>query len=322
MVPDAAFTSYYGRPILKAPTWAAADIAGYLFLGGLAGGSSIVAAGADLTGRHRLARATRVGALAAVTLSGGALVHDLGRPSRFYNMLRVFKPTSPMSVGSWVLTGYAPLAAGAAASDVLGRLPRVGRAFGIGAALVAPALTSYTAVLLADTAVPAWHEAYPDLPFAFVGSSAASAAGLSLLTVPAEAGPARRLALFGGLMEIGASRRIVHRTSFVAQAYRLGRADQLLRAAEGFTALGIAGGFLGRYRPWLSRLAGLSLLAGGACERFGLFEAGVTSAKDPKYVVVPQVERVSAGRPVRASTRPEDGGFISDGVSPSRRRQS
>ncbi len=301
MVPDPTFTSYYGRPILKAPVWSATDIAGYLFLGGLAGGSSLVAAGADLTGRAPLARAARIGALGAVSLSAGALVHDLGRPSRFYTMLRVLKPTSPMSVGSWILAAYSPLAAGAAASEVLGRAPRTGRLLGLGAALISPALTSYTAVLLADTAVPAWHEAYPDLPFVFVGSSAASAAGLGLLTVPAQAAPLRRLAAFGGLLEIGASRRIVHRTSFVAEAYRVGRAWQLLRAAEGATAFGIAAGFLGRGRPLVSRLAGLSLLLGGACERFGLFEAGMTSARDPKYVVVPQRERLSAGRPVRAS---------------------
>jgi len=288
MVPEATFTSYYGRPVLKAPSWHPADIAGYLFLGGLAGGSSIVAAGADLTGRPGLARTTRVGALGAVTLSGLALVHDLGRPSRFVNMLRVIKLTSPMSVGSWILTAYAPLAAGAAGSDVLGRWPRTGRLLGLGAAVLAPALVSYTAVLICDTAVPAWHEAYPDMPFVFVGGSAASAAGLGLLTAPAQAEPCRRLAMFGGLLEIGASRRIVHRTSFVAEAYRLGRARTLLRAAEGLTGLGIVGGLLGRRRHWLSRLAGLALLAGGACERFGLFEAGMISATDPKYVVVPQ----------------------------------
>ena len=82
----------------------------------------------------------------------------------------------------------------------------------------------------------------------------------------------------------------------VAEAYRLGRARTLLRGAEGLTAFGIAGGFLGRQRPALSRLAGLSLLAGGACERFGLFEAGIISATDPKYVVVPQRERLERGR--------------------------
>jgi hypothetical protein len=41
------------------------------------------------------------GAFAAITLSLAALVHDLGRPARFVNMLRVFKVTSPMSVSTW-----------------------------------------------------------------------------------------------------------------------------------------------------------------------------------------------------------------------------
>lgn len=302
MVPDAQFTSYYGRPVIKAPTWEALEIAGYLFLGGLAGGSSLVAAGADLTGRHRLARATRVGALGAISLSGILLVKDLGRPSRFYNMLRVFKPTSPMSMGTWIITAYGPLAGAAAASDILGLLPRLGRLAGLGAAALAPPLASYTAVLLADTAVPAWHEAYPHLPFVFVGSSAASAAGLSLLTVPDEAAPARRLALVGGLLEILASRRIVRQPNLVAQPYREGRSHALLRAAEACTAAGILGALAGRGRPLLSRAAGLCLLAGGVCQRFGVFEAGIASAKDPKYVVVPQRERVDRGQPVRAST--------------------
>ena len=83
MVPPAEFTSYYGKPVLNEPAWAAPDIAGYLFLGGLAGGSSLLAAGADLTGRPELARVAKArgGRRGAVSL--GLLVHDLGRPARF-----------------------------------------------------------------------------------------------------------------------------------------------------------------------------------------------------------------------------------------------
>ena len=55
MVPPAEFTSYYGRPVVKASPWEA-DIPFYLFLGGVAGGSSLLAAGADLTGRPALRR--------------------------------------------------------------------------------------------------------------------------------------------------------------------------------------------------------------------------------------------------------------------------
>src|SRR5665647_2540169 len=109
MVPEATFTSYYGRPVVKPSPWKA-DIPAYFFLGGVAAGSSLLGAGADLTDRPALRRASRLGALAGISLSMAALVHDLGRPSRFLNMQRVVRPTSPMSVGTWVLSLYGPLA--------------------------------------------------------------------------------------------------------------------------------------------------------------------------------------------------------------------
>src|SRR5207253_9025407 len=119
----------------------------------------------------------------------------------------VAKPTSPMSVGSWVLTLFGPAAGVAALSDVLGVFPRIGRAAGLAAAALAPALGSYTAVLLADTAVPAWHEAGRELPFLFVGGASATAGALAAMLAPVEeAAPARRLALPGAVMEMGAAR--------------------------------------------------------------------------------------------------------------------
>ena len=157
------------------PVWEARDIAGYLFLGGLAGGSSLLAAGADLTGRRELGRAAKAGACAAITLSLAALIHDLGRPARFVNMMRVFKVTSPMSVGTWLLSGYAPAAGVAAATALTGRLPRIGSTATAGAALLGPAVAAYTAVLLSDTAVPAWHDGYREMPFVFTGSAAMAA---------------------------------------------------------------------------------------------------------------------------------------------------
>ena len=190
MVPEATFTSYYGRPVVKPSPWET-DIPAYLFLGGLAAGSSLLGAGADLTDRPALRRAGRLGALAGISLSMVALVHDLGRPSRFVNMLRVAKPTSPMSVGTWILTAYGTLAGPAAppsSSVASGRcrwplrlparlLPRRRRPAGLGAGLVAPAVASYTAVLLSDTATPSWHDAYRELPFVFVGSASAASGG-------------------------------------------------------------------------------------------------------------------------------------------------
>ena len=80
MVPEAEFSSYYGRPVIKEPVWQAPDVAGYLFFGGLAGASSVLAAGAHLSGHRELARVAKLTALGAISLSAAALVHDLGGP--------------------------------------------------------------------------------------------------------------------------------------------------------------------------------------------------------------------------------------------------
>ncbi|MBS1845238.1 MAG: polysulfide reductase NrfD, partial [Actinobacteria bacterium] len=208
--------SYYGRPIINPPVWEEREIAGYLFTGGLAGASSLLAAGADLSGRPTLARGSRVMAGGAIGISLLALVKDLGRPERFLNMLRVFKPTSPMSVGVWILVGYAPLAAGVAASDVSGRLPKVGRAAGLGAATLGAAVSTYTAALIANTAVPAWHEGRRELPYLFAGSAASAAAGWGLIVAPkAENDPAVRMAVVGALVELGAEKVMERRLGMV-----------------------------------------------------------------------------------------------------------
>jgi formate-dependent nitrite reductase membrane component NrfD len=296
MVPRADFTSYYGRPILNPPRWGTVDIAGYLFLGGLAGASSVLAAGAGLTGRPALARAGKVTALVAIGGSTAALVHDLGRPERFYNMLRVFKPTSPMSVGSWILATYGPLAGVAAVTSVTGRFPRIGAAATVGAALTGPAVAAYTGVLIGDTAVPAWHEAHGELPFTFVGSAAAAAGGMGLIAAPvAQAGPARRLAVLGAALETASSMLSERRMGVVAETYRTGRAGKLMTASRLLTIGGALGGAVfGRRSRVAAALSGVALLAGSACTRVGIFEAGLASARDPKYTVVPQRERMAA----------------------------
>ena len=120
--------SYYGRPVIKETIWGSPEVPGYLFLGGLAGASSMLAAFADASGHRELARVSKTAATGAIALSAVALVKDLGRPARFLNMLRVVKVTSPMSVGTWLITGYGPLAAAAAASALTGKLPKAGAA--------------------------------------------------------------------------------------------------------------------------------------------------------------------------------------------------
>ena len=193
-----------------------------------------------------------------------ALVHDLGKPSRFVNMLRVAKPTSPMSVGTWILTAYGPLAGLAARpSWSAASLPRPlrlparllaasGRPAGLGAGLVAPAVASYTAVLLADTATPAWHEAYRELPFVFVGSAAAASGGLGMIGSPRCTRPGRR----------GGSPSAVRCSSWrpstgwsssmglTAEPLHQGRAGTLMRASKALTVAGAVGAaLLGRPQP-------------------------------------------------------------------------
>ncbi len=297
MVPDAEFTSYYGRPVIKEPVWRAPDVPGYLFLGGLAGASSVLAAGAHLSGYGELARVAKVGALGAISLSGVALVHDLGRPARFAHMLRVFKPSSPMSVGSWLLAGYGPVAGAAAVSELTGILPAAGTAATLGAGLLGPAVATYTAALLCDTAVPAWHDGYREMPYVFAGSAASAAGGLGLLaTRPADAKPARDLAVLGASVELIGKRLLVGRLArtegqSLAEPYETGTTGAILRLAEFLTAGALAGAVVGRRSRAISALAGGSLLAASALTRFGIFEAGMASARDPKYTIVPQRRR-------------------------------
>jgi Polysulphide reductase, NrfD len=292
MVPEAEFTSYYGRPVIKEPVWQAPDVAGYLFFGGLAGASSVLAAAAHLSGHRSLARVAKLGALGAISVSAAALIHDLGRPARFTNMLRVFKPSSPMSVGSWLLAGYGPAAGAAAVSEVTGILPGAGTAATLGAGLLGPAIATYTAALICDTAVPAWHAGYREMPYVFAGSAASAAGGLGLLA-SGDAEPARHLAVFGAGVELVAKQLLIRRLAgcpgqSLAEPYETGRPGAVLRLGEVLTAGGLAGALLGRRSRVISAVSGASLLAASALTRFGIFEAGMASARDPKYTIVPQ----------------------------------
>jgi formate-dependent nitrite reductase membrane component NrfD len=294
MVPRAEFRSYYGRPVLQQPAWSTPDVPGYLFLGGLAGASSVLAGVAHASGERELARVAKAAAGGAISLSAVALIHDLGRPSRFLNMLRVFKPSSPMSVGSWLLAGYGPVAGAAAASAVTGRLPRAGAAATAAAALMGPGIATYTAALLCDTAVPAWHEGHREMPYLFAGSAASAAGGLGMLAVgPAHAGQAARFAILGGAAELTAKRLLIRRLGDTAEPYEQGRAGTLLRAAEALTAAGLGAALLARRSRTAAALAGAALVTSSALTRFGVFHAGQASAHDPKYTIGPQRDRIA-----------------------------
>ncbi|WAJ45402.1 polysulfide reductase NrfD [Mycobacterium sp. Aquia_216] len=310
MVPDAEFTSYYGRPVVKPPPWGH-EVAAYLFLGGVAGGSGLLAAGAQLTGRKTLRRNTRLSALVAVSLGAVALVKDLGRPERFVNMLRTIKLTSPMSVGSWILSLFSAGIGVAAICEIdrmtgeripLGPLRPVLRAVeapaGLGAAVLSPPLAVYTAVLLTDTATPTWNAAYRDLPFVFASSASLAASGLAMITTPvAEAGPARRLAIVGAVSDLIWARFTEHRMDPVTrEPLHHGTPGRLLSWSERLAAAGGLGALLGGHRRDVAALSGLALLTASAMLRFGFFEAGKESARDPRYTMEPQKRRLAARR--------------------------
>jgi hypothetical protein len=293
-VPEEEVRDYYGRAVLKEPVWSW-EIPWYFFAGGLAGASADLALLARVAGNDKLARGALLAALGGATVSPVLLISDLGRPERFYNMLRVVKPTSPMSVGTWVLSAFGPAAGVAAVSDILGIFPRLGRACEVVSALLGPALATYTAVLVADTSIPVWHEARRELPLLFAASSVASAgAAAAILTAVEDAGPARRLALGGALMEMGVAEVMKRRLGgFLAEPYEegeAGRFDKLSKACSGLGAAVMA--LAGRRRRSAAVGGGALILAGAVLERWSVFRAGFQSARDPRYTVMPQRERL------------------------------
>ncbi|TCP42637.1 formate-dependent nitrite reductase membrane component NrfD [Tamaricihabitans halophyticus] len=284
--------SYYGLPIVKEPAWQQPDVPLYLFLGGVAGVSASMAALARPLGRDALAKLGTVTAATGSVASLGALIHDLGRPARFLYMLRVFKPTSPLSVGSWILAPFSALASMSATSVLTGKFRTVGALAGAVAGILGPAMSTYTAVLLADTATPAWHEAYRELPVVFAGSAMTSAAGVALIALPKrDSAPVSRLAAVGATAELAAAHRLRTRLGIISETYRVGRAGSLLKAVEVLTGAGVALTATGRTSRIARALAGGAYLAAGLCTRFGVYAAGVASTRDPKYVVEPQRER-------------------------------
>ena len=99
-------TGYYGIHLLKEPQWTP-EIPLYFFVGGVAGSAAVIGAAADWLGKDpKLAQSARWVAFGGGLASTALLIHDLGRPSRFLNMLRVFKVQSPMSVGAWTLAAF------------------------------------------------------------------------------------------------------------------------------------------------------------------------------------------------------------------------
>ena len=274
--------TYYDRPVLKEPVWIW-SVPTYFAIGGMGGAASLLGLVCRLSRRPGLARlAARARWLGVATGASGTvlLVIDLGRPERFLNMLRVFRPSSPMSVGSWVLASYAPAATLGAL--VRGRGP-IGLAADTGAGLLGVPLAGYTGVLLGNTAVPVWSETRRSLPGLFM-SSGVAAAGSVLDLFPLtqeEAGVARRYGVAGKLAELAWAERVERdakaATGRVALPLHEGVSGSLWRASKWLTLASLVTSLLRR-----RRLSGVLGVAGTLAVRFAMFRAGTASARDPR----------------------------------------
>jgi len=275
--------------MIKPPEWSDL-IPTYFFAGGMAGTCATLAFAERCAKNDALARPLIFGAAIGSAVSGFCLIADLKKPARFMNMLRVFKPTSPMSVGVYIFSAFSGATFIAAASEFTGVLRPVGRVFEGIAGLLGPAMSCYTAVLIGDTVVPAWHYGRRTMPVLFAATSASTAGGWGLLFGPAsDSRSARRLATVAAPATLLALKQL-HEELGPRQkmAYEHGEAAMFSKAAKALNVAGTVAAVLSKNNATISKIAGALLLAGGLAERFGVFRAGCNSARDPAYTIEAQ----------------------------------
>jgi hypothetical protein len=273
--------TYYDRPLLKAPVWEWM-VSAYYYVGGLTGASLALGGAAqlgDASARRTLIRRCHWIGFAGCSVSGVLLISDLGRPERFFNMLRVFRPTSPMNMGAWILTA----AGGAAAGALLGG----GRPPGCLAGLCGAALATYTGVLVGNSAIPIWQQARQVLPILFGFSAMASTGSVFNLLIANE--QERRISgLFGAagqVAELAAAftmERRVSRVPRVGRPLKHGRSALMWQSGTILTAASLLVTLL----PGKSRkkriAAGVLGTLGSALMRFSIAALGTASARDPR----------------------------------------
>ena len=278
-------------PVMNPAVWTW-EVPAYFWFGGIASGSAFVALACDLSGDHRSARIARRVALGALMPSPPLLILDLGRPERFYNMLRIFKPRSPMSMGAWCLSVFGGLATAAVGADLIGR-KREARVLGGANAVVGGYLGSYTGVLLASTAVPLWARSRMFLGPIFVTTAVATGAAATRLVLVASGLPEGhrtrhalgRVETAAIAIELGLSTWNEQRLGDIGDALEQGRAGKLFRLAKWTVRAGLA---LRAARPRLGsdvhHVASVMYLAGGLAFRYAWVAAGHNSAKDDRAV--------------------------------------
>lgn len=293
--------TYYDRPVLKESVWSW-DIPTYYYLGGAAGAALTLGAATQLRPGHDLDQFVRhchwVGVIGS-TVGAAFLIHDLGRPARFLNMMRVFRPTSPMNLGSWVLAWAAPTAITAGLWVRRGgSLRYISESAGYASGFIGLTLSTYTGVLVSNTAVPLYVEARHIMPILFGASALASAAALLDMVHEGDAGCnithiAGTVGRVGELIAGTVLEHQVNRIERVGRPLREGVSGALWKASKLLTVASLAVSFWpGRVRQKRRIAAGLAT-AGSLALRFAVHYAGKASARDPRATFELQRSRES-----------------------------
>lgn len=293
--------AYAGVPILQQPKWHN-EIVAYFFFGGISSGAAILGSLAGLSGDRwkPLARTAHVVSLATSVPCAPLLIMELGRPSRFHHMMRIFKPSSPMNLGAWTLlahSGFSALLAAQALAEqdrlpVAGNLAQRLPSRALGAAGLLPALTlgGYTGVLLGTTSVPLWSKS-PMLGGLFMaGGVATGTSAVSLASIvsgrdtSAEHAAIGTIAVAAGAAELGLLGGYLATSGQAAKPLLRGTNGALLAGAAAASvaavALELAGTLLPGHRRALGAIAAGATLAGGAMLRWAVVHAGHDSAVD------------------------------------------
>ena len=298
-------------PFIKPPVWTW-EVPVYFWVGGIASGSAFVALAADHAGDEWAASVARKVALGAVMPAPLLLIADLGRPARFLNMLRIFKPRSPMNLGAWCLVSFSGVGAAAVAMDVLGQR-RPAKALGALNAALGGYLGSYTGVMLATTAVPLWARSRIFLGPIFVSTATATGAAATRLALVATGRrplghPTRtalnRLSAAAMLAEFALSTLNERRLGRAGNVLSQGRPGRLFRSAKWLAGTGVALNLLGPRRTTAlgEHAASVLYLAAGLAFRFAWVEAGKASAADDEAVALMARGMATADEPLRRAT--------------------
>jgi formate-dependent nitrite reductase membrane component NrfD len=308
--PAVVQVGYYGVPVIHGSHWKWLII-WYFFFGGISGTSAVIAAVARLSGGDeaaRLARTATYVSFAALLPCPPLLIFDLGRPHRFFNMLRTFRPSSPMSFGAWGLAAFGAFSTLAAANQLaLDATERHGRPIGrfqrrTGALLTTLSALSgffvagYTGTLLAATAVPLWAKRPAFLGPLFLASAmtsgAAAVSAIHTLSGDGEGVATARLHRLEGISTIAENAFLAAwlvSLGSTSKPLREGHLGSVVRhgvvgvgMALPLALLAISGKLPLPLRRFAAKAAPALTLCGVFALRYAVVEGGRLSADDPQ----------------------------------------